>query len=261
MNTLKKIINPLIINLGKRKESKHFPEAPVIIGACPRSGTTILLSILDAHPKIFGIPNQTYAFDRWREIKDKDSEQITDYPYRLDRLYRELLIRKIPPTAHRWLEKTPKHIRSFSRILNYFDNRVKLINIVRDGRDVVTSKHPKHNPDQYWVSVKRWVSDVSIGLSFKDHPSVISIRYEDLIAGFESTMLRIYTFLGEEPPENLTDWIKQTNIRKSIHLGKPVRNLYTDSIARWQKPEHKKRLDEFMANERAMELLKEFNYI
>ncbi len=260
MNPIKKIINPAIILLGKKIEKKHFSDEPIIIGACPRSGTTILLSILDAHPNIFGIPNQTYAFDRWEEYNDPETEATKYRLTRIDRLYREFILNKIPSTAVRWLEKTPKHIRSFNKILNYFDDKVKLIHVIRDGRDVVTSKHPKHTPDEYWVSPERWINDVNIGLDLEGHPSVINVRYEDLITDFESSMMQIYNFLDEQPPESLSSWKQDTNIRKSKHWAAPVQDLYSDAIARWKKPEHRQRIEEFMTNKQAVELLDKLGY-
>ena len=36
--------------------------SPLIIGGCGRSGTTLLLSVLSAHPKVLAIPHETEAF-------------------------------------------------------------------------------------------------------------------------------------------------------------------------------------------------------
>ena len=253
-------INPLAVAAGKRIEQKRFSKEPIIIGACPRSGTTILLSILDAHPNIFGIPNQTYAFDRWQEYLNPETNETEYRLLRVDRLYREFVKNKIPPEAVRWLEKTPGHIRSFKKILRYFDDKVKLIHVIRDGRDVVTSKHPKHRSHDYWVSPARWVREVSMGIELEGHPSVMNVCYEDLITDFENTMTAIYIFLNEEPPDSLSSWKEKTSIRKSKHWAAPVQDLYSDAIARWKKPEHKKRLDDFMSNEQAVQLLKKLGY-
>ncbi|MBN1408017.1 MAG: sulfotransferase [Calditrichaceae bacterium] len=260
INPLKKLINPIIIKLGSRIEKKQFTGIPIIIGACPRSGTTILLSILGAHPNIYAIPNQTYAFDRWENISSHNEENKKWRPTRLDRLYLQFIIHRIPKTAKRWLEKTPKHVRSFEKILDYFQDRVKLINILRDGRAVVVSKHPKHKPDQYWISVERWIEDVNIGLKLDNHPSVLNIKYEDLINEFEKTMVRIYEFIGEEKPENLNEWINNTNIKKSMHWAAPVQNIYAHAMDRWRKPEHAERVKEFMNNPEAVNLLKKLGY-
>lgn len=260
LNPLKKSINEYIIKLGARIERKHFSDIPIIIGACPRSGTTILLSILGANPNIFAIPKQTYAFDLWEEDVRKKEGRGKWHPTRLDRLYLQFLIHHIPKRAKRWLEKTPKHVRSFEKILDYFQDRVKLINMIRDGRAVVTSKHPKHTPDQYWVSVERWIEDVNIGLKLEDHRSVLNIKYEDLIRNFDRTITKVYEFIEEDKPENLEDWIEKTNIKKSMHLAAPVQNLYSHAMNRWHKPEHTERVKEFMNNPEAVILLKKLDY-
>src|SRR6056297_4224217 len=96
-NVFKKIISPLIISLGEKIEKNNFSKPPILIVACPRSGTTMLLSILSAHPHIHAIKRQTYTFDKWENGGQPK-------PLRMDRLYRELIIQKIPDSAERWLE-------------------------------------------------------------------------------------------------------------------------------------------------------------
>jgi hypothetical protein len=260
MGGMKKMTAPLIILLGQKVEQRRFTDLPIIIGACPRSGTTILLSILGAHPNIFAIPKQTYAFDCWQSVQDKKRGGMQWRPTRLDRLYLQFLIHHIPGNAKRWLEKTPKHIRSFEKILAYYNEQVKLINIIRDGRAVITSRHPKHNPDNYWVSVQRWISDVKTGLSLDSHPNMLNIKYEGLINDFEKTMENVFRFLGENKPDNLHDWTQKTNIKRSMHLAEPVQNIYSHALDRWRKPEHADRIKEFMNNREAVDLLKKLGY-
>lgn len=253
-------INRLIVHYGAKVEQKKFSDIPIIIGACPRSGTTLLLAILAASNNIFAIPNQTAAFYKWAVKTLTETGEKVYSPLRLDRLYREFLFNKIPETATRWLEKTPRHIQHFKNILSYYGQNVLLINLVRDGRDVITSKHPRHRPNEYYTDVKRWVKDVGLGLDLKDHPQVLTVRYEDIVNEFETTMLKIYAFIQEEVPETLTDWKKNTSIKRSKHWSKPVQDLYNDSILRWQKPEYKERIDDFMNDSRAVELLQAMGY-
>jgi hypothetical protein len=241
--------------LGRKIETRRFRRKPILIVACPRSGTTLLLSILSAVPGIFAVPNQTYAFDRWVTRKAKL------IPLRLDKLLREFIINKIPPAATRWLEKTPGHIRSVGNILNYFRNEVQIIHIIRDGRDVTVSTHPAYEDRRkYWVPVDRWVREVKIGLSFKDHPSVYTLRYEDLINNYEGEIRKVVDFLGEPFPEQLINWKEHTKIKDSIHWGTEVLELHSKSIGKWKKPEHSERAAEFMKNNEAVELLKELGY-
>lgn len=247
-------LNPVYRYFGRRKEKRHFFGAPIIIIAAPRSGTTLLLSILDSFPNIYSIPKQTYGLARWRS---KNGKMIPD---RIDRIYREILRHKIPESVTRWCEKTPRHIKHIKNILDYMSG-IKVIHIVRDGRDVVTSKHPKHKPDDYWVSIKRWVNDVGIGLEYLDHPQVLTMRYEDLIYNFDKEIKKIAKHLEEDFVPTKEDWIKLTSLRKSRHWKEPVQNLYSKSIGRWKKPEHSTRIKDFMNNQGAMKLMKKLNYL
>ena len=247
-------LNPIYRFFGKRKEIKHFSGDPIVILAAPRSGTTLLLSILDAYPGIYSIPEQTYGFARWKEKNGKV------YPDRIDRIYRELLKRKIPKTATRWCEKTPRHIKHIKNILEYLPN-AKAIHIVRDGRDVVTSKHPKHRPDEYWTSINRWVTDVETGMEYENHRQVLTLRYEDLIYHFDREIKQISEFLEEDFIPTKDEWTKLTSLKKSKHWKGPVQNLYSKSIGRWKKPEHAKRLEEFMSNPEAVRLMKKLKYL
>jgi len=247
-----------VIYLGQKKAQRKFSNKPIIVGACPRSGTTLLLSILGAHPHIFAIPTQTYAFDLWKETKAGISSHI---PGKLERFYGYLLLNRIPRPARRWCEKTPKNIQSFNKILDYFGENAQLINMFRDGRDVVTSSHPKHSPGKYWVSNERWIKDVSIGLSFENHPQVLNFRYEDLVNQFEPTLKKIYKFLDEPLPDDLYSWVQNTNIKESKHWGGSVQNLYSNSINRWQNKKHSERVNAFMGNEEAVALLKKLHYL
>lgn len=254
--TLKEVaINSPIRFLGRQIEKRHFPKKPILIVACPRSGTTLLLSILSAIPTIFAVPKQTYAFDRW--VNYKGAFQ----PTLLYRLYREFIFRKIPTKAERWLEKTPGHVRSIGKILDYFNNDVKIIHIVRDGRDVTVSSHPAYRDRRkYWVTAERWVTEVNIGLSFQHHPSVHTMKYEDLISNYEGEIRKITNFIDEPFSEQLLHWIDHTQIKSSKHWGSKVQEINSKPIGKWRQPEHEERIQEFMSNKKAVQLLKDLGY-
>ena len=151
LNLFKKISNPIINYLGKKKMKGRFQDMPIIIGGCGRSGTTLLLSIISAHPNIFAFPKEIGVFSEWHNSNP-----------RIDRLYRYVLVNSLPNEKNRWCEKTPGNVRHFDKILSYFNNKVKLIHIIRDGRDVMLSKHPK-KPDSYWIFPVIWINDVKEG--------------------------------------------------------------------------------------------------
>ncbi len=255
MGPLKRYSIQLVKTLGERKERRHFDQDPIVIGGCGRSGTTLLLSILAAHPDIFAAPHETVALMYWKPDPSDAGRMV---PKRLDRFYRYLLVKKVPPQARRWCEKTPRNVRSLGRILNYWPE-ARFINIIRDPRDVLTSKHRK-NPDKYWVPLNRWVRDVNEGLAFKDHPRVYTIRYEDLVQNFESSIRLLCDFLQLECGPEILNWHEYTTVRRNQAWKGKVVKLHTDSVKKWERPEHRQRLQEIMQDQRIVDLMQRLDY-
>jgi len=247
-NIVKRVTSPLINYLGKKKIKGKFNKDPIIIGGCGRSGTTLLLSIISAHPEIFVFPKEIAVFSEWHNEKP-----------RLDRFYRYILLNKIPDNKKRWCEKTPANVRYFDKILSYFNNNVKLIHIIRDGRDVMLSKHPK-KPGEYWVSPERWLNDVKAGLQFKDHPNVFTLKYENLILNYTEVVKNLCNFINENFTKELDDWYDNTMVKKNEAWNGKVKKLHSNSIAKYKKTSDKKRIKNIMSNEEVVNLLKKLNY-
>lgn len=250
-------VNPVFRWLGRKLENRKFTDKPIFIVASPRSGTTLLLSILGAHPHIYAIPLQTYAFNKWKPVKHRPYNY---FPYRIDRLYRYMLFHKIKASATRWCEKTPRHVQSIAEIADYYQDQVKIIHIIRDGRDVAVSSHPTHTGRHYWVPVKKWVKDVRLGLKFKDEPFVHTLFYEDLVSDYLKAATKVFAFLEEELTPEIENWVQKTNIKKSIHWKEGVQNVHNKAIGKWKAPEHKAKMKEFNNNSEALELLKDLGY-
>ena len=259
LNPLKRLINPVVNYLGSKKEEKVFSQPPILIGGCGRSGTTLLLSILGAHPHIFALEKEATTFANWSAIQTEAG--TPEYqPERLDRFYRQLLFSRISDSVTRWCEKTPRNVLHFDKILAYFDQQVKLIHIIRDGRDVMLSKHPTE-PDKYWVSPERWVRDVQAGLEFDEHPQVLTIKYENLVLSYQQTVRKICEFLGEEYTVELQEWSQNTNVQDSKAWSAGVKRLHTQSVGKWKRSENKARVEEIMNYPEVVELLAELNYL
>jgi hypothetical protein len=241
--------------VGPIKMESKFNQSPIIIGGCGRSGTTLLLSIIGAHPNIFSFPDEVMAFFDW----EKDDKGIYK-PQRIDRLYRSILFNRIPKGVNRWCEKSPPNVLYFDKILDYFNEDVYLIHIIRDGRDVMLSQHPK-NPDEYWVSSERWINDVQAGLKFKDHPQVLTIKYENLIVDYNNTIEKICDFIGENCTEEVYSWIENTNVKKNEAWSGKVKKLHSSSIEKWKKEENKERVTEVMQNQEVVRLLEKLDYL
>lgn len=252
-------INTIVRTLGEQKEARHFDRDPIIIGGCGRSGTTLLLSILAAHPEIFAIPHETVALVQWAPaFAEQEGHEHTMLPSRIDRLYRHLLVKRVPPEARCWCEKTPRNVRYLQNILQHWSES-RFINIIRDPRDVLTSRH-RNKPDKYWVSLNRWVQDVKAGLEFEDHSRVLTIRYEDLVQNFEASIHNLCGFLQVECVPEILNWHDHTSVRKNRSWKGKVVKLHANSVQKWKLPEHESRLNHIMKDERILDLMERLNY-
>jgi hypothetical protein len=223
---------------------------PIIICGCGRSGTTLLLSILSAHPKICAIDFETYSL----APHPPKTEPV------LDNIYWELAKLDISKSCHRWCEKTPRNVLFLDKILPLFNNKVKIIHIVRDGRDVILSKHPSA-PNKFHVEKERWINDVSSGLKYKKRKEVFTVHYEDLILNFKPTIKKLLDFIDESHAKEILDWYSHTKIKKNKAWADNVSPIYKKSIGKWKKKEFKTRIDALMHDSEAVTILKELNYI
>ena len=220
---------------------KLTKETPIVIGGCGRSGTTLMLSILGAHSKIFAIPEETYAF--------------YPNPLRLQRLSSQI---SELPTGVKWCEKTPKNILAYKKILNIFDDDVKIINMIRDGRDVITSKHP-NGPGKYWVNKQRWIED---NQSLISNPNILTVKFEDLIRDPESTLLKVCNHIGLDFEIQLLNYQSKTNVLKNIawkDTAKPIG--LRNSLSHKRTEKDNKIIEDFMADPQALKLMNQFGYL
>jgi hypothetical protein len=167
----------------------------------------------------------------------------------------------LPDSTWRWAEKTPKNVQSIGRLLNYFDESLRFVNIVRDGRDVVTSRHPSEE-ERYWVPPERWVADVSAGQEYEDHNQVLTVRYEDLTGDYMSVMETISDFLDEPFNEDAFSRYPETSsVKSSDAWFEDAQDIHRNSVRRWEKPQHREVVEQLLDIPEARRLLKQYNYI
>jgi Sulfotransferase family len=194
------------------------PPAPFIVGV-PRSGTTLLRLMLDAHPELT-IPPETHFLPRviracrhgaspervahvaarhrrWEDF-GIEREQYLDRLRQIEPLEAGPAIRAFYElyAEHagkpRWGDKTPGYAVKMRRIQRALPE-AHFIHLIRDGRDVVLSQARKsERPLPVEVAAKRWKRRVvatrkrSEGV---DHYT--ELRYEDLVTDPEAALRRV----------------------------------------------------------------------
>lgn len=224
---------------------------PFFIVGCGRSGTTLVRSMLDAHPDV-GVPLESlfiidyllssqpvetmrtllpleYELSEWGiEVAQSDlegCETARDLIAHVHELY----------LAHhgkrRWGQKTPRFVRYGALIKQHYPN-ARFIHLVRDPRAVASSlaRSQVHQSTLYH-GAKRWRGDVAAGLALEQSfaHDVLRVYYEALVSDPETEVRRICRFLGLDFVEEMLRFYQQApsdygSYYHQIHsgLGKPV---------------------------------------
>ncbi|HEY2678024.1 MAG TPA: sulfotransferase [Steroidobacteraceae bacterium] len=228
-------------------------DSPVFIVAFPRSGTTLLEVMLDAHPALQSMDEQPFIQGALDEIRGLS----IDYPRQLARLSRETLAelranywRKVSgkislrPGA-RLVDKNPLNILRLPVMRRLFP-RSPILLAVRHPCDVVLSCYmqnfrapefallcnsPASIARGYQRTIDFWFSQSEIL-----HPKTLEVRYETLVAHFERETRAIIEFL--ELPWH--DAVLQPGLRarEKGYISTPsysqvVRPITTKSVDRW----------------------------
>lgn len=187
----------------------------VVVGGAPRSGTTLLRTLLGRHPMIVSGPETTVFLHRISSPEDIgkrlgwDPAQIATWQRRsrsqvefIERFQQAILERSGKAI---WVEKTPKNAGRFGFVRRHFPY-AKLVHIVRDGRDVVCSLRQTpfakldHAPSESVVAAQRcavqWRASVRAARRFRRDPRYYELRYEDLVRDPEPTLKALIGFLG-----------------------------------------------------------------
>ncbi|MEM1168432.1 MAG: sulfotransferase [Cyanobacteria bacterium P01_H01_bin.35] len=203
---------------------------------CPRSGTTLLQSMLAAHPQILSFPETKFFWyliplykERWRRklkmvsqdfkprLKEFFVEEInqgellkkfskfnflrSQYTRQFINILDELTVSQGKTI---WLEKTPEHLL----YIDYIEKNVpgvKFIHLLRNGTDVVaslhevTQKYPEPWGGDCWdlnLCIRRWVEAVEISRQHIHKSNHILVRYEDVVTNTEAELVKLCQFIG-----------------------------------------------------------------
>lgn len=223
--------------------------SPIFVVGSPRSGTTLLQMLLNAHSRI-GMMGELHFFDEILQLRRdiptlaaKDS--INSFFQQLGKAYclrfipglegllvlvRDRMLVAINPSyeifyrfvmeefgkreqAARVGEKTPSNIRYLEDLLRIFPH-ARIIHIVRDPRATIASiiKAPFGANDVVVNSVK-WKIDYDYSQQFKrKHPqSLLEIRYETLVTHPQQQLEQVCQFIGEQYEGKMLEFYKQSS--------------------------------------------------
>lgn len=232
----------------------YFPERkrdPIprlaFLGGHPRSGTTLLEQILDAHPDVAALDEPTAFVEVLQPAFHATKEHSSNRINVLRRLYLEALRQELGDQAEGKLlvDKNPSPTAGLPVWLRVFPE-LRVLIALRDPRDVVLSCYfqniplntvnvnflsferlARHYADlmELWLAVREW----------KDF-AWIETRYEDTVADVEKEGRRISGFLGLTWHEQQSRFYEKSRKKQlySPTYQDVTRPVYHRSIARWR---------------------------
>lgn len=212
------------------KEDEVQPaNAPVFIVGCPRSGTTLLQRMLDAHPDVAIAPETFFVRRFWQRRADYgdlardetfarllddvtampafaemdlDAEAFVQTAMQGERtcaaVFRQLLQQFARKRGVRVVgEKTPNHVLYLPTLYEFFPE-ARFIHVVRDARAVVNSwRSVPWASGRRWRDAEVWVEYVAAGRAAESWlgASLYAVRFERLVQAPESVLRRLCQML------------------------------------------------------------------
>jgi hypothetical protein len=235
--------------------------APIVVGGCGRSGTTLLRVMLDSHPRICCGPESS-VFRRRALDPDALADRFGLARRDIRATYDAAASRPAFIEAFatlclqasgkaRWAEKTPRNISRIGAIFHFFPD-ARFVHVLRDGRDVACSlrTHPRHAvvdgklvPLDTWkplaACARRWRDDIECSRPWWNDPRFHTLRYEELVRDPGAVLRRLMTFLDEPWDDALlahpAEGSSPRDVTRFAQNPEAVGAVNASSIGRWER--------------------------
>ena len=217
------------------------------LGGHPRSGTTLLEQILDAHPNVAALDEPTAFLDVLQPAFYESRELSSARLNVLRRRYTEALQAEAGPAADGKLlvDKNPSPTARLPIWLRVFPE-LRVLVALRDPRDAVLSCYFQNIPlnavNVNFLSFERLarhyadLMDVWLAVREWEGFAWIETRYEDTVADLPKEGRRVTEFLGLAWREEQARFHEKSRTKQlySPTYQDVTRPVYSRSVARWQ---------------------------
>jgi tetratricopeptide (TPR) repeat protein len=234
--------------------AKYFPEPkrePIpplaFLGGHPRSGTTLLEQVLDAHPGVAAVDEPTAFLEVLQPEFQKSKELSSARLNTLRRLYLQALLRESGSAGagKLLLDKNPSPTARLPLWLRVFPE-LRVLIALRDPRDVVLSCYfqniPLNSVNVNFLSFERLAKhysdlmDIWLAVREWDGFAWLEVRYEDTVANLEKEGRRVTEFLGLAWCESQARFYEKSRTKQlySPTYQDVTRPVYNRSVGRWR---------------------------
>lgn len=230
-------------------------ESPIFVVGFPRSGTTMLETMLDAHPGLAGMDERAFIDNAIDEVK----QHGFDYPGQLGDIdtdfaatlradyWRRAGERVRRSEGVRLVDKNPLNIMRLPMIARLFPN-AKIILALRHPCDVVLSNYMQTFRSPAYIKLCETIESTAIGYAdtfafWLDQaqllkPDVLELRYEDVVDDIGAQSRRIANFIGIDWNQRMVDFHDRARERGFIatpSYHQVVEPLNRKGIGRWER--------------------------
>lgn len=230
-------------------------ESPVFVVGFPRSGTTMLETMLDAHPALAGMDERAFVQDvidamgKGGRTYPDDLGQLDDAECAaLRALYVELAAtRARVPVGQRIVDKNPLNIMRLPMIARLFPE-ARIILALRHPCDVVLSNYMQTFRSPAYVALTATIESTARGYAdtfafWLDQvavlaPNVLELRYEDVVDDIEAQSRRIADFVGVDWDARMVNFHERAKERGFIatpSYHQVVEPINRKGVARWER--------------------------
>jgi hypothetical protein len=237
----------------KEKGCPVIPPMPIIVGS-PRSGTTLLRLMLDAHPELAIPPETGFLTFPFEEAPDPEVSRsgffsaITSYPlespgwadFQISAEDFERKLRELQPFSIaqglrlfyrmyasrfqklRWGDKTPLYCRHLRQIEGLLPE-ARFIHLIRDGRDAAVSLRKQWFSPGYEIGIQAhyWRDNVTTareqGSSCRHY---MEVRYEEVVRDSPTVLRAICGFLDLDYHPDMLRYHERASRRLEEHTGR-----------------------------------------
>ena len=241
---------------------------PIFIGCLPKSGASLLRTMVGRHPNIFGGDGfETHWFSdeivgRYqdpttrRQIWMREWFQVDDAEYGtlqaqatsgVDFFDRFMAFCALRESKGRWLEKTPDNLYHYHAIIQFWPE-AQFIHVVREYKDMYASWKGKNTGSLNSLDVHEFVKKVKDSYQQIDHllgtrtPHYMEAKYEELVTVPKKVVMDAVGFLGEPWIEGMENYggdseefdkVKRIMGRESNTSRSLQRPIFTSSVGQW----------------------------
>ncbi|MEO6967193.1 MAG: sulfotransferase [Rhodanobacteraceae bacterium] len=239
----------------KPVEAPPLEDSPVFVVGFPRSGTTMLEQMLDAHPGMRSMDERPFlqrSVERMQQIGLQYPEQLGELDTAQCSTLRDVYWSAVAKVSQlrpgqRLVDKNPLSMLRVPMIFRLFPN-AKIIFVMRHPCDVVLSCYMQHFnapaftamcstlprlADGYAHAMRFWLDQVALL-----KPQIFEWRYESAIEDFDGNVERVGAFLDLEDISPLHRFSEHA--RTKGYIGTPsyaqvIQPVYKGAMGRWRR--------------------------